>query len=170
MEIHYLAAVKIPKRLEGEAGGIDAGLSEVFPKDHGMWYRKGFSEMLSWLTCIHKKRGENRGGLHEIQRDTKYLFKARRIRRKKLGGEYHRKRLRKITGGNQTAAEHKPELIYCFAKALSVLIRAPLLLGSCAEQEACSIHHPDSDRVASEPNRIAGASGRFPSREGQPGL
>ncbi|CAI9084702.1 zinc ribbon domain-containing protein [Candidatus Methylacidiphilum fumarolicum] len=82
--IPYAALLKVPKRLYGEAVGINARLSEFFTDDHGKKYGRGFGELLANLSKFHKEKGKKRQNLQVIDKNPGKAAKARRIRKHNL--------------------------------------------------------------------------------------
>jgi putative transposase len=123
VEIHYTAEVKSSPPLEGEACGLDAGVSEVFTDERGERYGTEFGKLLDEASETLKDKGQKRNKLHQLAKKAAARGdhrKARNIRRFNLGRkklDETRRRLRAEmacqinTATNQILRKRQPSAI-----------------------------------------------------------
>jgi transposase len=99
VEVHVAVEVKTPGPLEGEACGLDAGVTEVFTDERGQRYGVGFGETLGGQSDYVCEKGRRRAKLRAVAEKAQKKgdrAKARRIRKYNLGKKKQKKKRRKM--------------------------------------------------------------------------
>jgi transposase len=99
IEVHIPMEIQRPAPLEGEACGLDAGVTEVFTDEQGQRYGLGFGRTLSAQSDTVSDQGRKRAKLRAITEKAKKKgnhAKARRIHKYNLGKKKQKKKRRKM--------------------------------------------------------------------------
>jgi hypothetical protein len=99
VEAHYTASIEPAAPLEGEARGLDAGVTEVFTDDEGSRYGEGFGRALGRGSERLLDKGRKRGKLRAVEKRAQErgdLAKANRIAKYNLGTRKQRAANRRL--------------------------------------------------------------------------